>query len=94
MPLRVGFDLDGTVADTQALTVNTAGATTLGGTIGGATRLASLTTDAGGTPADAGRSGCRHMNVMAAAAPTSTYREQRPRAALAGHVVCVWSQAR
>jgi AraC-like DNA-binding protein len=29
---------------------------------------------------------------MTAAAPTSTYREQRPPAALAAHVMCVWSQ--
>jgi filamentous hemagglutinin family protein len=41
--------VDGAVADTQALTVNTTGTTSFAGAIGSAAPLASLTTNAGGT---------------------------------------------
>jgi filamentous hemagglutinin family protein len=43
--------IDALAAGVQGLTVNTAGATTFGGVIGGATRLESLITDAAGTVA-------------------------------------------
>ncbi|WP_161596208.1 beta strand repeat-containing protein, partial [Rhodanobacter glycinis] len=44
---NIGFD--STVDGAYALTVNTGGATSFGGAVGGATRLTSLTTDAGGS---------------------------------------------
>ena len=43
------ISLNGTVDGAHSLVVNTAGATTFGGTIGGTTALASLTTDAAGS---------------------------------------------